>query len=156
MLEHMDHRGACGCEENTGDGAGILTGLPHEFLAKVAKRDAGIDLPGPGGYGAGIVFLRRDSEQRKVCEDALLAIIAEKGQVFLGWRDVPVDNSTIGMGARRIEPLMKMIFIGAGSSLTGHGRDAHATAEALERQLYIICKRATHACPRVGIERKST
>ncbi len=146
MLEHMDHRGACGCEENTGDGAGILTALPHDFLVKVAKRDAGIDLPGAGGgrgYGAGIVFLPTDSEQRKVCEDTLAAIIAEQGQTLLGWRDVPTDNSTIGMTARRIEPRMRMLFIGAGPG----SKDA----EALERQLYIIRKRSTYACRKIDM-----
>src|SRR6185503_17957634 len=107
MLEHMDHRGACGCEQNTGDGAGIL-------------------------------FLPTDNEQRSVCEAALLKIIEEQGQCFLGWRDVPVDNSTIGLSARRIEPVMRIVFIGAG--------EGTKDAEALERQLYIIRKRATYAC----------
>jgi len=64
MLEHMDHRGACGCEENTGDGAGILTALPHDFLVKAALKDAQIKLPEQGRYGAGIVFLPTDTEQR--------------------------------------------------------------------------------------------
>ena len=89
MLEHMDHRGACGCEQNTGDGAGILTGLPHEFLVKVAKRDAGIALPEKGKYGAGIVFLPTDSEQRKACEEVVAKLVAEQGLTLLGWRDVP-------------------------------------------------------------------
>ena len=141
MLEHMDHRGACGCEQNTGDGAGILTALPHEFLVKVAMRDAGISLPQPGEYGAGIVFLPTDNEQRVVCEQALARIIAEQGQILLGWRDVPVDNSTIGLSARRIEPVMKMLFVGAGP-----GTPAATDPDALERQLYVIRKRATYAC----------
>jgi glutamate synthase (NADPH) large chain len=138
MLEHMEHRGACGCETNTGDGAGILTALPHEFLVKVALRDAGIKLPAKGKYGAGIVFFPADNEQRVVCEAAVLKIIAEQGQTFLGWRTVPTDNSTIGHTARRIEPVMKMLFIAAGPDTKD--------AEALERQLYIIRKRATYAC----------
>jgi glutamate synthase (NADPH/NADH) large chain len=138
MLEHMDHRGACGCEQNTGDGAGILIGLPHEFLVKVARRDAGIDLPAAGAYGAGIVFLPTDSEERTACEAAVEKLIREQGQVLLGWRDVPVDNSMIGFTARRIEPAMKMLFIGAGPGTQG--------VEALERQLFIIRKRATFIC----------
>ncbi len=146
MLEHMDHRGACGCEENTGDGAGILIGLPHEFLVKVALRDAGISLPAAGTYGAGIVFLPTDNEERAVCEQAIEKIVAEQGQVLLGWRTVPVDNSMIGFTAKRIEPVMKMLFIGAGANIAGQGRDTHATADALERQLYIIRKRATFIC----------
>ncbi len=138
MLRNMEHRGACGCEPNTGDGAGILTGLNHEFLVKAVRRDAGIALPPAGRYGAGIVFLPTDGEQRLVCEQALSAIIAEQGQVLLGWREVPTDNTTIGHSARRTEPLMKMLFIGAGPAI----RDT----AALERQLYLIRKRATHAC----------
>jgi len=137
MLEHMDHRGACGCEQNTGDGAGILTALPHEFLVKVAKRDANITLPAPGQYGAGIVFLPTDSEQRGICEKKFEAIVAEEGQKFLGWRTVPVDNSTIGMGAKRQEPVMRHAFIAAGNA---------KNADELERALYVIRKRATYAC----------
>ncbi|HEY4328093.1 MAG TPA: glutamate synthase central domain-containing protein, partial [Phycisphaerae bacterium] len=138
MLEHMDHRGACGCEQNTGDGAGILTALPHDFLVKIAKRDSNITLPPAGKYGAGIVFLPTDNEQRSVCEAALLKAIADQGQVFLGWRNVPTDNSTIGHSAKRIEPLMKMLFIGAGPNTSD--------IEALERRLYIIRKRVTFEC----------
>ncbi len=136
MLEHMEHRGACGCEDNTGDGAGILTALPHAFLAKIAARDMHIALPAAGAYGAGIVFLPTDNEQRAVCEKIVQDIIAQQGQKFLGWRDVPTDNSMLGMGARRIEPRLRMLFIGG-----GEGQDA----ETLERQLYIIRKRATAA-----------
>ncbi len=138
MLEHMDHRGACGCESNTGDGAGILTGLPHDFLVKVAKRDAGIELPAPGTYGVGIVFLPADSEQLAFCEAAVLGAIEQQGQKFLGWRTVPGDNSTIGLSARRTEPVMKMLFIAAGENAPD--------AEALERHLYIIRKRSAVAC----------
>ncbi len=135
MLEHMDHRGACGCEDNTGDGAGILTALPHSFLIKVARRDAGLSLPAAGAYGAGIVFLPTDNEQRVFAEQIVERIVREQGQIFLGWRDVPQDNSMIGHTARRIEPRMRMLFIAAGV-----GQDA----EALERRLYVIRKLATH------------
>jgi glutamate synthase (NADPH) large chain len=132
MLEHMDHRGACGCEENTGDGAGILTALPHDFLVKVAQRDAGITLPTAGKYGAGIVFLPTDSEQRAVVEKIIEQHIAAQGQKFLGWREVPTDNSMIGHSAKRIEPRMKMLFVGAADGID---------AETLERQLFLIRKR---------------
>jgi glutamate synthase (NADPH/NADH) large chain len=133
MLEHMEHRGACGCEENTGDGAGILTALPHDFLVKVARRDAGITLPAAGHYGAGIVFLPTDSEQRAVAEKTVERIIGEQGQHFLGWRDVPIDNSMIGHSALRIEPRMKMLFVGGAAGVD---------SDTLERQLYLIRKRA--------------
>jgi len=134
MLVHMDHRGACGCEPNTGDGAGILTALPHAFLAKAAQRDAGIQLPKPGHYGVGIVFLPQDPKERMICEQAFEQTIKDQGQLFLGWRDVPQDNSMIGNTAKATEPKMRMLFIGA---------SAQEDLEALERQLYIIRKRAT-------------
>jgi glutamate synthase (NADPH) large chain len=138
MLQHMEHRGACGCEENTGDGAGILTALPHEFLLKVAKRDPGVTLPEQGRYGAGIVFLPTDGEQRLFCEDAVERIIAEEGLELIGWRTVPTNNNGVGHTALRTEPLMKMLFIKAGRGTKD--------AEALERQLYVVRKRATYAC----------
>ncbi len=134
MLEHMDHRGACGCEANTGDGAGILTTLSHTFLATVAKSDAGIDLPERGHYGAGIVFLPSDDAQRDYCEKTVERIIKKQGQVFLGWRDVPQDNSMIGQTAKATEPRMRMLFVGA---------QPDEDVEALERQLYIIRKLAS-------------
>ena len=148
MLEHMDHRGACGCEQNTGDGAGILTGLPHEFLVKVAKRDAGIALPEKGKYGAGVVFLPADSEQRKACEEVVAKLVAEQGLVLLGWRDVPTDNATLGMTARRIEPKMRMLFVAGGGS-------APKVGDALERELYIVRKRTTYACRALDMDQSS-
>src|SRR5262245_38303078 len=91
VLRAMDHRGACGCETNTGDGAGILTALPHEFLRKVAKQDLGIDLPEPGRYGAGNVFLPQDELERKHCMRVFEESVREQGQTVLGWRVVPTD-----------------------------------------------------------------
>ncbi|MGN6369973.1 MAG: glutamate synthase large subunit [Phycisphaerae bacterium] len=148
MLEHMDHRGACGCEQNTGDGAGILTGLPHDFLVKVAKRDAGLTLPEKGKYGAGIVFLPTDSEQRKACEEIVAKMVAEQGLTLLGWRDVPTDNSTLGMTAKRIEPKMRMVFV------TGGGKHPKVGDE-LERELYIVRKRSTYACRALDMDQSS-
>ncbi len=133
-LEHMDHRGASGCEENTGDGAGILTALPHAFLAKVAGRDAGLQLPPPGRYGTGLVFLPSDNEERSWCERAVADLIHQRRLTLLGWRDVPVDNHMLGHTARRTEPRMRMLFV---QGPQGMG------AESLERQLYIVRKQAT-------------
>jgi len=134
MLEHMEHRGACGCEENTGDGAGILTALPHAFLAKVAQRDAGIKLPSAGRYGVGIVFLPSDNEQRAWGEKQFEQCIAEAKLKFLGWRDVPVDGSGIGPTARRTEPKMRMAFVSAPDA------EANLSQEVLERRLYVARK----------------
>ena len=80
----MVHRGGLGYEKNTGDGAGILTALPHRFLAKVAKADLDIDLPGPGRYGAGIVFLPRDAEERAHCKAVIAEEVVAAGQELLG------------------------------------------------------------------------
>ena len=134
VLRNMDHRGACGCEVNTGDGAGILTTLPHAFFTSVAKAEAGIELPVPGQYGAGIVFLPQDPYQRDYCEKNVERIVKQQGQIFLGWRDVPQVNTMIGQTARATEPVMRMLFIAAPPGKGG---------EALERQLYIIRKLAT-------------
>ncbi len=138
MLQNMDHRGACGCEANTGDGAGILTALPHAFLAEVAP-EAGIALPPHGQYGTGIVFLPPDPAQRETARATIDRLIAEEGQRPLGWRKVPQDNHMIGAGARRMEPWMEMVFVGAADGLD---------TDALERKLFLIRKQATHALRR--------
>ena len=136
-LNHMTHRGACGCEANTGDGAGILTALPHEFLAKVAREDLKADLPIPGKFAAGLVFLPRIDDERRRCKMAVEQIIADQGQRLVGWRPVPVDADAadIGPTARAGEPVIEQLFIAAGDGLEG---------DAFERQLYIIRKRASH------------
>ena len=132
----MVHRGGLGYEKNTGDGAGILTGLPHRFLAKVAKADLGIDLPGPGRFGAGIVFLPRDVAERAHCKAVIAEEVAAAGQELLGWREVPhrPDAADIGNAARAAMPAMEQLFIGSRG----------AEGDALERKLYLIRKAATH------------
>src|ERR1051325_5143318 len=101
ILLNLDHRGACGCEANTGDGAGILMQMPHEFLKK-ATAPLGFQLPAYGQYGAGMLFMPRDAKQREAVKAALAKIISEEGQTLLGWRDVPTDNSSLGKTARRV------------------------------------------------------
>ncbi|MBL8814490.1 MAG: glutamate synthase large subunit [Planctomyces sp.] len=137
ILRHMDHRGACGCEENTGDGAGMLTALPHGFLARVAKEDLGVTLPEPGRYAAGVVFLPQDAEQRATCRKTVEQLIVQQGQTLLGWRPLPVDfdGADIGRTARLFAPAMEMLFVGAAPGLD---------QEAFERQLFIIRKLASH------------
>ncbi len=133
ILRHMVHRGACGCEANTGDGAGILTAVPHEFLKRVAKEDLGIELPEPGRYGVGNVFLPTDPQHRALCKETVNRIIAEQGQTLLGWRPLPTrrDAADIGPSARAAEPVMEQLFIAAAD---GIGQ------ETLERQLFIVQK----------------
>jgi glutamate synthase (NADPH/NADH) large chain len=137
MLMNMEHRGACGCEPNTGDGAGILVGLPEGFLRKVAMDDLGVDLPQKGRFGAGLIFLPKIEEERKKCIKVVETIIAEQGQQCLGWREVPVETeaANVGPAACAAEPYIMQLFIGAAAELEGDG---------FERQLYIIRKRASH------------
>jgi len=133
----MEHRGARGAEVNTGDGAGILTALPLEFLAKVARTDLGTELPDPGKFAAGIVFLPTDLAEREKCKAAVAEICADEGQTLVGWRAVPtdVDRADLGPTARAACPTIEQLFIAAGEGLEG---------EAFERKLYLIRKRASH------------
>ncbi len=136
ILRRMDHRGACGCEKNTGDGSGILTALPHAFLRNVAKEDLHADLPQPGHYGVGIVFLPTMEEERQQCKAAVEKLIQEEGQRLLGWRTVPTcaKAADIGPTARDCEPKMEQLFVAAADHLEG---------DAFERKLYMIRKRAS-------------
>ena len=133
----MDHRGGQGYEKNTGDGAGILTGLPHAFLAAVAQEELGLTLPEPGAYGAGLVFLPREAEAAQKAREALEACLRAGGQTPLGWRTVPTDAATadLGKAARAAMPQIEMLFVGAGDGV----RD-----DAFERALYLARKHATH------------
>ncbi|MEW4490631.1 glutamate synthase large subunit [Thalassoglobus sp. JC818] len=137
ILRHMTHRGACGCEENTGDGAGMLVGLPDKFLRKVVKQELGVDLPEAGQYGAGIIFLPKNEQARADFKSIVGDLIKEQGQTLIGWRKVPqrADVANIGPSARAAEPHMEMLLIGAAPGLN---------SEELERQLFIIRKMASH------------
>jgi glutamate synthase (NADPH) large chain len=136
MLQHMEHRGGCGCEENTGDGAGMLTALPYELLEKVATADLGKELPARGSYAAGVVFMPTDPDEREACRTILNAKIEAQGQTLIGWREMPVDADAadIGPTARLCMPHFEMLFVGASEGLD---------QEAFERQLFVICKWAS-------------
>ncbi len=123
VLRNMDHRGACGCEANTGDGAGILTALPHEFLQKVAQEDLRAELPEPGEFAAGLVFLPQRAEEREQCKRAVEQIIDEQGQRLVGWRKVPTDaqgraSGTDGVAERTAD---RTAVRGGGSTAFGRG-----------------------------------
>ena len=137
LLCRMDHRGARGAEEASGDGAGILTALPHEFLARVARDEFGQALPEPGQFSAGVVFLPIDAAQREKCKRAVARICAEEGQCLVGWRQVPTHPGEAGIGptALAAAPRIEQVFIAAGGGLEGN---------AFERKLYLIRKRASH------------
>ena len=140
ILRHMTHRGACGCEANTGDGAGILTALPHEFLKRVAG-EAGITLPEPGAYAAGNVFLPRDRAQRQSAKSILASQVAAFGQRVLGWRTVPTDveKADVGPSARACLPHIEQLFVAAGKDAHGEPLDEDAFA----RRLFLIRKSAS-------------
>ena len=136
VVLNLLHRGACGCENNTGDGAGVLLQLPDKFLRReTAAR--GFTLPATGEYGVGMLFLPRRMDARVRIEALVAKIVEEEAQTLLGWRDVPTDDSPIGETARRSEPAMRQVFIGRGGS-RGDGPDAQAQ---FERKLYVIRKR---------------
>src|SRR4051812_675915 len=130
-LDNLRHRGACGCEENTGDGAGILIQVPHAFLQKEAQK-AGFKLPSYGEYGVGVAFMPQDAADRAECRKRLEAVVKEEGQSFLGWRTVPTDDSSLGNTAKASEPVVEHFFIGRSSKIQD---DA-----AFERKLYVIRK----------------
>ena len=127
-LVNLGHRGACGADPETGDGAGILVQMPHEFFAEQAE-SAGIALPGPGDYGVGMVFLPQDSAERRRCEEIVGAIVAREGQTLLGWRDVPVSPGAIGRLAADVMPVIRQFFVGKSPAV--------ADESAFELKLYV-------------------
>ena len=129
ILVNLEHRGACGFEENTGDGAGILIQMPDKFLRAVTKEEH-IDLPPAGQYGVAMVFLPQDKQLRQKIEERFEQVVRAEGQKFLGWRTVPTDNSTLGETAKSEEPEVRMAFVGRNASIKDD--------LAFERKLYVI------------------
>ncbi len=136
ILVNLDHRGACGCETNTGDGAGILMQIPHKFMQKVAKA-AGFELPAVGQYGVGMTYASPDPGQRAQGRQVFEQVAASVGQKVLGWRDVPIDNSSIGHTAKASEPFVQQVFIQRSADLVDE--------LAFERKLFMIRKLAHNA-----------
>jgi glutamate synthase (ferredoxin) len=143
ILVNLDHRGACGCETNTGDGAGILMQLPHKFLQKVAEAE-GITLPEPGLYGVGAIYASPDPQQREQSRRQFEQVVAAEGQRVLGWRDVPTDNSSLGNTAKASEPFMQQVFIQRNPDL--------ADDLDFERKLYVIRKLSHNGIRATGID----
>jgi glutamate synthase domain-containing protein 2/glutamate synthase domain-containing protein 1/glutamate synthase domain-containing protein 3 len=131
ILNNLTHRGAVGADADSGDGAGILIQVPDAFLRKVV----GFDLPEAGAYGVGVAFLPTDTVQRNRCELIIEQFIANEGQRFLGWRDVPTDSSLVGKIALEEEPTIRQFFIAAECPV----------GNVFERKLYLIRKQAEHA-----------
>ncbi|TRU11506.1 MAG: glutamate synthase large subunit [Microcystis sp. Msp_OC_L_20101000_S702] len=133
ILLNLDHRGACGAEKNTGDGAGILCQIPDLFFRKVTS-NLGFTLPAAGQYGVGMLYTAPDAEIRGKSRQEFEKIAAEEGLRVLGWRDVPTDNSSLGNSAKSTEPFIEQVFI---------ERDANLSDDlAFERKLYVIRKRS--------------
>ena len=132
----MDHRGGCGFEENTGDGAGILVALPDKFFRAEAKK-LGIKLPNFGSYAVGNIFLPVDEEQKQLCIKITESVIYDEGQECLGWRDVPVDadKADVGPASRKAQPTIKQIFIKSGADIE---------QDEFDRKLYLIRKQISH------------
>jgi glutamate synthase (NADPH) large chain len=137
ILENLDHRGAVGADKLMGDGAGILIQIPDDFYrAEMAKQ--GIELPAPGEYGVGMIFLPKERGSRLACEQELERAVKVEGQVLLGWRDVPVDRDMpMSPTVRKKEPVIRQVFIGRGPDII--------VPDALERKLYVIRKTASSA-----------
>jgi len=142
VLANLAHRGACGCDPETGDGAGILIQIPYAFL-RTQLQTQGITLPAPGHYGVGMLFLPRSTEERAQCEGIFAQMIAAEGQTLLGWRDVPVDSSKLGPLARSVEPVIRQVFIGRGAAV--------ADTDAFERKLYLIRRRVQNAIAKLDL-----
>jgi glutamate synthase (NADPH) large chain len=150
VLINLLHRGACGCEANTGDGAGILIQMPDRFLRRETAR-LGIALPPERHYGAGFVFLPRDAALRGEIEALFERIVVEEGQQVLGWRDVPTDDGPVGLSAVAVEPVFRQLFIGRGPM---DGPDAEIEAR-FERKLYVIRKRVEHAVDAMALPERN-
>jgi len=137
ILINLTHRGACGCDPETGDGAGLLIQIPHRFFAKETAK-LGFTLPAAGEYGVGMVFLPVEPHERLEAEGILERIVREEGLTVLGWRDTPIDIDSIGRIARASQPYIEQIFV---------GRESAMTDDELERKLYVVRKRAEVEVP---------
>ncbi|MDP2920971.1 MAG: glutamate synthase large subunit [Candidatus Omnitrophota bacterium] len=147
VLRRLAHRGAVGADPKTGDGAGILIQIPHEFFKKEASINK-IDLPVPGFYATGLIFLPQDNKEREFCKSAFEKVIRENGQILLGWRGVPVDDSHIGKGAKITEPVFEQVFIARNKNLEDE--------LDFERKLYVIRKEVENIIRSSSLEQKKS
>lgn len=129
VLKNMDHRGATSADNSTGDGAGLLMQIPHEFITKTLRINAGT----PGTYATGMVFLPRNSTEADICMEVLAKNIRDEGLELVAVRDVPVDHSAPGEIARMAEPAIRQVFV-----------KSHLEQDALERKLFVVRKLTEH------------
>jgi glutamate synthase domain-containing protein 1 len=132
VLINLTHRGACGCDPETGDGAGVLIQIPHRYFARECSK-LGFTLPAACEYGVGMTFLPVEPHPRLQCEGILERIAREEGLIVLGWRDTPIDGGAIGRVARVSQPYIQQVFVGKAKGMT---------EDQLERKLYVVRKRA--------------
>jgi len=148
LLCAMTHRGATGADSRDGDGAGVMTSIPHQFFKREAERDIGCILPDPGEYAVGNVFFKpNDSIQLQNHQAIFSKIAIELGLRVLGWREVPTDGAILGPSASSKEPVILQPFV----VLRSHYGDGNVNqggtfdAKHFERQLYVLRKHATHS-----------
>src|SRR6202050_32183 len=144
ILVNLTHRGACGCDPETGDGAGILIQIPHKFFERECA-SLGFTLPTPGEYGVGMVFLPVDPHDRILCEGILEKTAREQGLTVLGWRDTPINGDTIGRVARNTQPYIEQIFV---------RREPGMDQDALERKLYVLRKASEAAVRKSNVKER--
>ena len=143
VLINLGHRGASGADARTGDGAGLLVQMPHEFFVKEC-RDLGIALPKQGDYGVGTIFLPQDPSHAAVCRRIVERVVSEEGQLFLGWRDVPVTPEAIGTLANKVRPAILQFFVGCSPDLP--------TEYPFELKLYVIRRLIEKEMARPGVD----
>ncbi len=131
ILVNLAHRGACGCDKETGDGAGLLIQIPHRFFAKQAP-NLGFSLPPPGEYGVAMCFLPVEQQQRLLCEGIMEQVSREEGLEIFGWRDAPVNVNAIGRVARASQPYIEQFFVGRADGMT---------RDQFDRKLFVVRKR---------------
>lgn len=131
MLCRMRHRGACGCEVNTGDGAGILLAMPHAFFANAVDQLNGFQLPEKGKYGVGMIFLPKEPKEYEKAKTILRQLVESRGHEILGWRPVPTDNSELGKGALDTQPIIEQFFITESTLVDG---------KDMEQKMYVLRK----------------
>jgi glutamate synthase (NADPH) large chain len=144
ILVNLTHRGACGCDPDTGDGAGILIQIPHRFFERECA-SLGFTLPAVGEYGVGMMFLPVEQHDRMLAKGIVEQHARKLGLSVLGWRDTPIDGNTIGRVARNSQPYIEQIFI---------GRSPGMDHDALERKLYVLQKVATAAVEKSDLKEK--
>lgn len=149
LLCNMTHRGAVGSDARDGDGAGVMTSMPHKFFVKNFARETGFDLPPQGQYAAGNLFFKPMTDVLKESTEQFQQIAEELGLRVLGWREVPRDTSLLGPAALSREPLILCPFVVLRSAY-GDGKEPQITDPEqfdflhFERQLFFLRKRATH------------